>query len=582
MKKLLRTFFSLSMIYCLLLPFTASTKETGTSMKTTANATAHEIAKIDAKELLVLLQASNEEKVILKAENTSLQQKVQDLTNTNSTSDKHLQDLIIQLNNRIDRLESRSNNYSTSKQLEILTTSFYERLRSTDDSVGQWATSASILGVLITVTLGALALFHVGRIRAAEGTLNDRLEEARRENRMAVNEAIRNAKKAATEITHKWVQEEGAKEIKIFVKNLHRELDSVSESIETLKNNEKIAIETTSNIQKKEKDLALQAQKTTISENNSIAKHLDIAPKNLNNDFNKLYTLAQDTFSQCSSLETLRAIKEIQNLNLTDTEKKQISIFQLLVHRNNKEYKKVISFYDSHQHSFFVDKPLTYFNKSVALLVIVKSYFDLQQYSAAYQIADQALKSVTDSKDLIFNVYELTFFHFESSLILGANLENSISFIDQHLEIALAQTEISEATVENFNNLKFRAKGHHLGLDKVDIFGFINDSDKTISYINRAANASHMLLTMKEWDKCIELCRAVSKSLLYKQKRHAFNHYCHIFSNHAYALYNSGQTTTAYRMAKFIDKKINDGKITSIMQSGIIELEEMLAHNIDS
>ncbi|MEZ9532157.1 hypothetical protein AB4260_02175 [Vibrio lentus] len=577
MKTFLRAIFSFSMIYCLLLPFTANTKETEKSVETTTNATAHEIAKIDAKELLVLLQASNEAKVTLKAENIQLQQRIQGLTNTNSASDEHLKGLIIQLNNRIDRLESRSNSYISEAQLEILSTSFYERLRSTDDSVSFWGVITGWVATLITLILATFAVFHFGKIKDIESKAKNILEQSQHETRMAVNEAIRNAEKAATDIAHDWIQEEGAKEIKVFMNDLHKDLDLVKASISNLKNNEKIAIESTNNIRKKEKDLTLQAKITTSNENKDLSEHLDIAPHFLVKNYNKLYTLIQHIYLEQSVSEGIRVIKEALNLNITEDQRKEISVFLLMIYHNEGKNSEAISFYDKYLHSYYADKPISHFNKSTTLITIAHSYYELQQHSAAYLITNQALKDALESQNSIFRIYEFAYIHFETSLTLKADLGETLSYIEQLYNIEQEKTEKDENITEQFKCLLFRVKGHHLGINDIDIYSFINEATNTENYLDRAITATHMLLTMGEWDKCTEICKFMSKSLLSSQKRHAFDSYAHILSNHAYSLYKKGQTSTAYKAAKFIDKKLADGKIKSFTQNGKREISEILA-----
>ncbi|NOH95330.1 hypothetical protein [Vibrio sp. 99-70-13A1] len=570
MKKLLRTFFSLSMIYCLLLPFTASTKETGTSMKTAANATTHEIAKIDAKELLVLLQASNEEKVILKAENTSLQQKVQDLTNTNSTSDKHLQDLIIQLNNRIDRLENRSTDYTTAVQLELLATSFYERLRSTDDSVSFWGIISGWVATLITLILATFAVFHFGKIRDIENKAKNILEQSQRETRMAVNEAIRNAKKAATEITHKWVQEEGAKEIKIFVQDLNTQLDEVQIAISKVRNSEKIVDEAAQSIQNHEKALAQSLPSNKEDENNS-AVNVDFLPNELNKH---RYNLVQKS---CGSEPTQKSIQLINDiLSKSKDENKDILAFKVFCFTISRQYKRAISFYEKHLFSYYEEKDIDYLNKVPVLSSIMACHYYSKNYVTIYQETTKALSALITHGSYVFRAHQIVHLNLLAQLELQTLTADSLKIYEEVL--ALEGNDFSEDDKDVIQKAIFIAELHLKPDSKSseDILNFVCNAHTLTNVIKRTITVSHELGKRGKSKESLELTSHIRQVLLKRQKRAHFNNYLIITLNHANSLYKCGHLRPARRLAKFIDKKVNQDKVMSLDEAGYKEINEIL------
>ncbi|PTO79555.1 hypothetical protein [Vibrio splendidus] len=227
--------------------------------------TNYEKALKDTEELKKKLQEAQTNNEQLQRDNVSLKQE-------NNALKQNLQIQLDVMAGSLKALEKRTANTPTNESFDILVTSFYERLRSTDDSVSFWGIVSGLIAVLITIILASLALFHFGRIKEVERKAKTALAQSQRETRMAIDEAIRRSEKSAqttaTDVTENWIKEHGGKDIKNLEAQIQKQLLDLEKSNRLLKERERFAINVTNEIKQKQNEVTLLEIPT--SENGNI------------------------------------------------------------------------------------------------------------------------------------------------------------------------------------------------------------------------------------------------------------------------------------------------------------------------
>lgn len=384
--------------------------------------------------------------------NEQLQRDKSALEQENKTLKQNLQIQLQVMAGSLKALEERTANTPTNKSFDILATSFYERLRSTDDSVSFWGIVSGLIALLITVILASLALFHFGKIREIENTAKSVLEQSQRETRMAVNEAIRTSKKAAISITHKWVQEEGAKEIKTFVQDLNEQLDEVQVAISKVRNNEKIVNEATQSIRKHEKSIAQSLPNSRDSES-SHSVNIDFLPKDLSMH---QYNLVQMSCGREPTRQTTRLINEI--LSKSIGENKDILSFKVFCYTMDGQYKKAISFYEKHLFAYYEDKHVSYLNKISVLASVVSCHYYSKNYVTTYQETTKALSNLITHGSYVFRAHQLAHFNLMAQLEIQTLTAESLEIYQDLL--ALEGQDVDENSKEMLQRVIFIAELH--------------------------------------------------------------------------------------------------------------------------
>ncbi|MCC4854438.1 hypothetical protein LMH78_01355 [Vibrio lentus] len=522
--------------------------------------TNYEKALKDTEELKKRLQEAQTNNEQLQRANTTLKQE-------NNALKQNLQTQVDVMAGNLKALEERTANTPTNKSFDILATSFYERLRSTDDSVSFWGIVSGLIALLITVILASLALFHFGKIRDIENKATSVLAQSQRETRMAVNEAIRTAKKSATDIAHDWVQEEGAKEIKTFVQDLNKQLDEVQVAISKVRSNEKIADEVTKSIRNHEKSIA---QSLPSSESNSTV-NIDFLPTELQKH---QYDLVQASCGIEPVQQTIRLINDI--LSKSIGENKDILTFKVFCYTLEGQYKKAISFYEKHLFSYYEDKHVSYLNKVPVLASLVSCHYYSKNYVTTYQETKKALSSLIAHNSYVFRAHQLAHFNLLAQLELKTLTSESLKTYQDLL--ALEGQDFDENSKEIVQRVIFIAEMNLKpeSINSKNIHGFVCSAHSLAACLKRAIAISHELGRLGKSKESLELTSHIRQVLLRRQKRAHFIDYLILTLNHANGLYKCGHLRPARRLAKFIDKKVNQEKLFHLDPAGHREINEIL------
>ncbi|MCC4783430.1 hypothetical protein LMH77_11005 [Vibrio lentus] len=524
--------------------------------------TNYEKALKDTEELKKKLQEAQTNNEQLQRDNTSLKQE-------NNALKQNLQIQLDVMAGNLKALEERTANTPTNESFDILATSFYERLRSTDDSVSFWGIVSGLIALLITVILASLALFHFGKIREIENNAESVLAQSQRETRMAVNEAINTSRKEAINITHKWVQEEGAKELTTYIDDLYKELNTVSDSITFLKNNEKIAIESTQNIQKKEKILALSLPSNTNSNNIEHKVDVNFPPTQLANNE---YELVRNSCATEPCGTTTRLINDI--INKKQEPNISLLTFKLFCYSNDQQHNRAISFYEQELFSYYDAKGIEHLNKVAVLSSLSSSYLCMENYHSAYQTTNKAIDDVIEFGNFIFRSHHLIWIHYESAVAMNINSEEHIEKYKNILE--LNGPEFDEISKEFIIRTIFIAQMYFRNTDNESLIAFVNEASTLYFYLNRTISISHTLLKLGKNEDCLNITNLVSSALLKRQKKVSWHDYMILQLNRATALNRTGNHRAARHLAKYIDFKVNQEKTLALDHYGHAELKDIL------
>ncbi|WP_170968676.1 hypothetical protein, partial [Vibrio lentus] len=493
-----------------------------------------------------------------------------DLKRENTELKQNLQFQVDVIADSLKALHDKSVNTPTNESLDILAKSFYERLRSTDDSVSFWGIVSGLIALLITVILASLALFHFGKVREIENKAKSILAQSQRETRMAVNEAIQTAKKTSTDITHDWVQEEGAKEIQIFVQDLNKQLDEVQIAISKVRNNEKIADEATQSIRNHEKAISLSLPNNKGDENSN-SVNMNFLPKELDSH---QYSLVQKSCAVEPTQKALQLINDI--LSKSKDENKDILVFKVFCYTMDRQYKKAILFYEKHLFSYYQDLPIDYLNKVSALCSVLSCHYYLKSYATIYQETTKALGDIINNKSYVFRAHQLVYLNFLAQVELKILTADSLKTYKDIL--TLEGKDFDQDSKETIQRIIFMAelRLQPESINSTNILDFVCNAQSLTALIKRTISISHQLVIQGKPKESLDLTSHIREILLKRQKKAHFSDYLIIILNHANGLYKCGHIRPARRLAKFIDKKVNQEKLISLDEAGYREINEIL------
>ncbi|NOH39331.1 hypothetical protein F0267_13880, partial [Vibrio coralliilyticus] len=136
----------------------------------------------------------------------------------------------------VEKLEGNLNAKPSREEFDLLSKTFFERLRTTDDSISLWGILATIIGVLCTLILAAMAFLHFGRINELTKKTEKSVSESRNEAQMAVNAAIAHAGNRAEKIIEEWIKDKGEERLEPIIKQAESRLGKIDGTLESANN----------------------------------------------------------------------------------------------------------------------------------------------------------------------------------------------------------------------------------------------------------------------------------------------------------------------------------------------------------
>lgn len=520
--------------------------------------TNYEKALKDTEELKKKLQETQTNNEQLQRDNTTLKQE-------NNALKQNLQTQLDVMAGNLKALEERTANTPTNESLEILATSFYERLRSTDDSVSFWGIVSGLIASLITIILASLALFHFGKIRVIENKAASVLAQSQRETRMAINEAIRTSRKQAIDITHKWIQDEGAVAISNHINKLNQQLESVEKSVTTLRKNERIAEETTNNIMAKERTIKNSTKNPSNNRTNN--------SKKLITDTDQLYALAKETYLNIPLEEAMRVINQLINHHGFNTAfKLGVVSIKLLILVDQEKYHKAVRFYEKNVHARLSSAGITSEGHSLIISALCRAHLNLKNFSVVNQIAESWYDYVIQEKISGSRLYMILPFAYTAKENLGMSIEPLLEYVDNSL--STVQLDIFEKNT--LSDFKLLLESKIFGFNPKNINQFIDSAKDSEVLLDRSIHATHICLITETHQNVIDIHKKVKTSLTKSQKNEFHLSYSTLLLNLATALYRSQRYHSALRLAYYVQYKIDTYTNYTLDYDGYNEINEIL------
>ncbi|AIU67248.1 hypothetical protein JV59_33705 [Vibrio coralliilyticus] len=343
------------------------------------------------------------------------------------------------LSTQFSEIKEQLDNKPSKDSFELLSKSVFERLRTTDDSISIWGDAISLLGILITLVLAFFALFHLGKLRNMEKQATSRLQESQKEVRMAVNQAVTTSRNAAKTITNNWIEEHGAIEIKEQVNTLKNNLNSVSNSLSKMRENERQAINTTRNIKEYEELLSRGSTATTKSNKAPPLSKL------ISNPLESIPVLA-DYLSRRDYKKCLAIANQIQSRFSTEKPNIQISVIKLIAYERLGRHPLALHVYQNEiythtQSSEYKDDSFSY-GHTVSVLSDI--YLGMGDYTKVHSMTSELLDYVAEKGTYLNTAGPVLTNHVLSSIELNTSEEITRKKIESISDIYTNNEIISE------------------------------------------------------------------------------------------------------------------------------------------
>lgn len=503
----------------------------------------------------------------LSHKNTELQEKI--ITNYQNSFAKTTErnELIL---SRFDKFENSLNNKVNKAELDMLSTSIYERLRTTDDSITMWGTVSGWFATLLTFGVAMMALLHFGRIRELEKQTKETLERAKNDSIIAANAAVTRAGNEAKSTIENWITETGVKEIEKKVSAFNDHIKIAKEKILNIDIAIKEANSSVNNIKEKEKNISSELVKNNKDNDNNttLVEHLSRLPSKRNFDSNKEIILALLSNNKC--IEALDIIRFTRPNN--DEQRTSISLIEIYSNYQLKRYNQVVKIH--HKNKDLINNTATLKN------------IDLNIGYIFYCIVCSMKKLDYSTKEILT----------ESDYFLNYLIENKIK--DTTLPVLLKEicdvdnddyaftNRHLKMIIENYpdNKLPFMIdRFRFIMSDKIEkcysisCEQFLNSASNVQELISAYVGITNHYLINKEWAKSLDKYTEIDKILFKSQKIKYHDSYIFLLLNRAYALHKIGSKRRAFRLATYVLNYLYKNRIY-LDESGRNELNEILSY----
>lgn len=479
--------------------------------------------------------------------------------------------------NELKKLNSQIEQKVSDNTLDILSKSFYERLRTTDDSVSMWGTVTGWFGVLITLVLASMAFLHFGRFRELKSETENVLREAKKNSAMSANAAVTRAGNEAKKQLHNWLNDKGIKEIDRKISEFNQQISIAKDKLSYIDGTLAEANTSISRIKIKEESFQLSPEKDIKKTSPDVVNLLNILPsqRTLDNTLPLVnsYLDSQDFRKALESINNLFDIK-----TLTKDEELTLNLYKSYTLGHLKLHQKSAIVYLSKCAPFFtpesINVQLTKVNIYLVLNIVVYSLIKIKNYDTAKDITIFALDNILKSR------FKYNQIEYIASLAIEIDIHNknqdlSHTYIPKLIEL-FSDSDNKIYKLERLRLLSELEADRHYNFD---VEKFIEIAKNTSDLINAYILITDHYALTENYDLSINYFNVISNCLTKDQKKHNIHLYIYLLLNRAYSFSRSGQRRKAYRLGSYVKNKSRQLGIT-FDERGKSELEEALNYNM--
>ncbi|ROO49146.1 hypothetical protein [Vibrio crassostreae] len=442
----------------------------------------------------------------------------------------------------------------TNESFNLLTTSFYERLRTTDDSINMWGTITGWFGAFITLVLAAMAIMHFGGFRELKNETKRVLNDAKRDSRVAANAAVTDARikaeSATTKLVSEFLDDKGIKQIEIKINQFNSQISHAEEKLSRIDRTLELANNSVVNLQQKE------AMIISTSKDNEDIKNKDIIEYfgKLNKDrtFQESTNILNNYFTKSNYRDALKIIKTINKELLSAQETLTLDQYEAFCYCQLSIHNKACSLYHSQLNKLLDIETFERQQENVNSFIILHNI----SYSLMKEGQPENAKAIISFlMDLVFNKsYK---YQYVPALMTILDKCNNGTLVEQYIEKSIEIFSDDPKVCYNLNRFRL-SRAIEMNVDfSFDYNEFLDSSTDKQDESNAYALITHHLFTQKKWLELLVKYEEYKTKTTKEEIRINDGSYIAILLNRAYAYYNLGSKRKSYHLMKYIRNQCN-------------------------
>lgn len=503
---------------------------------------------------------------LLKTENEQLKRELANLKNEQTVAIHELKIRNEQLLATVDLLTLKIDSKPNQNELDILSKSVLERLRTTDDSVSMWGITSAWFATLLTAILAAMALLHFGRIKELTSNTKAILDQAKHDNMIAANAAVERAGNQAKLAVDNWIAEAGIKKIENKISTFNGQIEIAKEKLSNIDSSLMVANLSIGSLKEKEKNIS---QISTEKDNTDLITNLSLTPEN--KDFDVDISIILGLISNQNYFSALDVIRKLEPKN--ENEKLKLLILNVYTLNKLNMYGTIYKLYQKNLETFRNENILsstnTGLNIPASLLCICNSLYMLNRNEELIGYSEFCL-------DLFLNINTNKLAICGVIYVYNERNKESPSKTLDYIDKFLSSTSIKDNVRSAILKIKVQVETEInpcYSLDKDKLLENVSSMDDLIDLYITLTN-HHMI--KKEWYKSLDLFEEIDNLLFKEHKKIYQSSYLTLVLNRAYSLFNIGAKNKAYRLAKHLNHCVKTKKII-LGDSGRFELNTIIA-----
>ncbi|MEZ8492068.1 hypothetical protein AB6C81_07470 [Vibrio splendidus] len=445
----------------------------------------------------------------------------------------------------------------TNESFNLLTTSFYERLRTTDDSINMWGTITGWFGAFITLVLAAMAIMHFGGFRELKNETKRVLNDAKRDSRVAANAAVTDARikaeSATTKLVGEFLDDKGIKQIEMKINQFNSQISHAEEKLSRIDRTLELANNSVVNIQQKE------AMIISTSKGNEGIKNKDIVAYfgKLNKDrtFQESTNIFNNYFSKGNYRDALKIIKTINKEFLSEQETLTLDQYEAFCYCQLRIHNKACSLYHSQLNKLINIETFEGQQENVNSFIIL--------HNISYSLMEEGQPD--NSKAIILFLMDLVFnkpykYQYIPGLMSILDKCDNGALVEQYVEKSVEIFSDDPKICYNLN--KFRlSRAIEMNVEfNFDYNEFLNSSTDKQDKSNAYVLITHHLFTQKKWLELLVKYEEYKTETTKEEIRINDESHIVILINRAYAYYHLGSKRKSYHLIKYIRNQCNKHK----------------------